>query len=245
MKKILARFWAAWGAISFLITFLFIFPISLFSFLITDKFSSQLFFGKVSRVWMSIWLPLIGCRLQIRGKNVFDSKKNYIIVFNHNALLDVPLSSPFVPGANKTIAKISFSKIPLFGLFYSKGSILVDRSDEKSRIKSYEEMKKVLSENMHVCIYPEGTRNKTNQLLKPFYDGAFKLAIETKKDIIPCIISGTKEAMPIKKKFYLWPTKLSLHFLPPVSAENFTAKELNKKVFDIMYAELSNRTSNS
>lgn len=239
MKNIFARLWAAWGAISFLISFLIIFPFSIISFFIRDKFKSQLFFGKVSRVWMSIWLPLIGCNLRIRGINVFDSKKNYIIVFNHNALLDVPLSSPFVPGANKTIAKFSFSKIPLFGLYYSKGSILVDRSNEKSRVRSYEEMKKVLSKKMHVCIYPEGTRNKTNQLLKPFYDGAFKLAVETKKEIIPCIISGTKEAMPIQKKFYLWPTKLSLHFLPAVSAENLSAKELNKKVYEIMYTALN------
>ncbi len=187
---------------------------------------------------MRIWLFLIGCPLKIEGISNVKKNKNYVIVFNHNALLDIPLSSPFVPGPNKTIAKASFSKIPLFGIFYKKGSVLVDRKNEKSRITSYENMKKVLDKNMHMCIYPEGTRNRSNQALKPFYDGAFKLAIESKKEIIPCIIKGTNIAMPIRKTFYLWPTKLSMQFLPPVSSENINTKELNKKVFDIMLSEM-------
>ena len=190
---------------------------------------------------MRAWLMIIACPLKISGKNNFDSTKNYIVVFNHNALLDVPLSSPFVPGANKTIAKASFSKIPLFGLYYSKGSVLVDRKNEKSRAKSFENMLDVLKENMHMCIYPEGTRNRTEQPLKNFYDGAFKLAIESKKEIIPCIITGTKEAMPIHKKFYLLPTKLTLTFLQPIAPEGLNATELNKKVYTIMWNELTTK----
>ncbi len=189
---------------------------------------------------MRVWLFLIACTLKIKGLHNFKKGENYIIVFNHNALLDIPLSSPFVPGANKTIAKSSFAKIPLFGIFYKKGSILVDRKNEKSRINSYENMKKVLEKNMHMCIYPEGTRNRTNQDLKPFYDGAFKLAIETGKNIVPCIIKGTKVAMPINKIFYLFPTKLSMEFLPPVSSNNINTKDLNKKVFDLMHSKIKN-----
>jgi 1-acyl-sn-glycerol-3-phosphate acyltransferase len=156
------------------------------------------------------------------------------VVFNHNALLDVPLSAPFVPGANKTIAKASFAKVPLFGLFYKKGSVLVDRKNEKSRSKSIDAMKAVLASGIHMCIYPEGTRNRTNEPLKKFYDGAFILAINTQKEIIPCIITGTKKAMPINKTFYLLPTRLKMHFLPAVSSENITAAELNQKVFSLM-----------
>ncbi len=187
---------------------------------------------------MRCWLFLIKCPLKIEGTEHFETGKNYIVVFNHNALLDIPLSSPFVPGANKTIAKSSFSKIPLFGIFYKKGSVLVDRKNEKSRIESYENMKKVLQKKMHMCIYPEGTRNRSNQPLKPFYDGAFKLAVETKKKIIPCIINGTSVAMPIHKSFYLLPTKLSMRFLPPVDSENILPKDLNKKVFDMMLNQI-------
>ncbi len=225
--------WALWGLLSFIITFLLIFIPSMISYLIPGV-KGQEYFLSVARFWMNIWLPLIGCPLKIKGKENFLKGKSYVVVFNHNTLLDVPLSAPYVPGANKTIAKASFAKAPLFGWFYMKGSVLVNRKSEQSRIKSYEEMKAVLAAGMHMSIYPEGTRNRTNEPLKNFYDGAFKLAAETQKDIIPCLIFGTKKAMPVNKVFYLLPTKLQMHFLPPVSSTDITPKELKEKVFTIM-----------
>ena len=203
------------------------------SYLIPGIKGQEYFIG-VARFWMNIWLPLIGCPVKIKGKENFLKGKSYVVVFNHNTLLDVPLSAPYVPGANKTIAKASFAKAPLFGWFYMKGSVLVNRKSEQSRIKSYEEMKAVLAAGMHMSIYPEGTRNRTNEPLKSFYDGAFKLAAETQKDIIPCLIFGTKEAMPVNKVFYLLPTKLQMHFLPPVSSTGISSKDLKEKVFTIM-----------
>lgn len=85
-----------------------------------------------------------------------------------------------------------------------------------------------------MCIYPEGTRNRSKEPLKPFYDGAFKLAIESGKEIMPCILLGTRKAMPINKSFYLLPTRLEMHFLPPVSSEHIAVKALNQKVFEQM-----------
>lgn len=233
LKNIFARIWALWGLITFIITFLIIFLPSMAAYLFKEP-GGQVYFIKISRLWMNCWLFLIGCPLKVCGKENFEKGKAYIVVFNHNAFLDVPLSAPYVPGSNKTIAKASFAKIPLFGLFYSKGSVLVDRKNERSRMKSYDQMKKVLANGMHMCIYPEGTRNRTNEPIKPFYDGAFKLAVDTKKDIIPCVITGTKKAMPINKSFYLLPTKLRMDFLPPVSSGNTTAKDLKEKVYLLM-----------
>jgi 1-acyl-sn-glycerol-3-phosphate acyltransferase len=233
-KNIFARFWAVWGLITFVTTFMIVLIPTLFYYLFKNKIRGQKYFIFISNIWMRIWLCLIGCRLTISGKNNFIENKNYIVVFNHNALLDIPLSAPFVPGAHKTIGKASFSKVPLFGLFYKIGAILIDRGDEKSRTKSYEDMKQVLNKGMHMCIYPEGTRNRTNQVLKPFFDGAFKLSVETQNEIIPCIITGTKTAMPIDKVFYLLPTKLSMMFLPAVSPEGFTAKTMNVHVHELM-----------
>ncbi|MEP7255264.1 MAG: lysophospholipid acyltransferase family protein [Ferruginibacter sp.] len=197
----------------------------------------QAYFIAVSKVWMNVWLFLVGCPVKVNGKQNFEPSTAYIVVFNHNAFLDVPLSAPYVPGANKTIAKASFAKIPLFGLFYKRGSVLVDREDDKSRSKSFDAMKKVLATGMHMCIYPEGTRNRSAEPIKVFYDGAFRLAVAAKKDIIPCIITGTKKAMPINKKFYLLPTRLKMHFLPAVSSADTTVKDLKQKVFNVMLKE--------
>ena len=231
--NIFARIWALWGIISFIATFLIIFIPSMLSYLMKEP-GGQDFFIKVSRFWMNIWLPLIGCPVSVKGKENFIKGNNYVVVFNHNTLLDVPLSAPYVPGANKTIAKASFAKVPLFGWFYRKGSVLVDRENEKSRVQSFDAMKKVLAMGMHMSIYPEGTRNRTAEPLKQFYDGAFKLAADTKKEVIPCVIIGTKRAMPVNKFFYLLPTRLKMHFLPAISSENTTVKELKEKVFTVM-----------
>ena len=233
--SIFARLWALWGLISFVVTFLIIFLPSMIAYLIPGK-KGQDYFIKVSKIWMEVWLRLIGCPVIINGKGHFKEGENYVVVFNHNALLDVPLSAPYVPGGNKTIAKSSFAKVPIFGWFYTRGSVLVDRTNDASRRKSFEEMKKVLRNGMHMCLYPEGTRNRTAQPLKTFYDGAFKLAVEAKKDIIPCIITGTKKAMPIDKTFYLLPHKLTLNFFQSVPSANEDAKALKEKVFGIMYS---------
>lgn len=233
-SEIFARIWALWAIIIFIITFLIFFLPSMLAYLFSDEKKGQTYFIYVSRWWMNVWLPLIGCPVSITGRQHFKKDENYVVVFNHNALMDVPLSAPYVPGANKTIAKASFAKVPLFGLFYKRGSILVDRKNEKSRIQSYDQMKRTLRAGMHMCIYPEGTRNRTAAPLKQFYDGAFKLAVDTQKSIIPCIITGTKKAMPVHKTFYLLPAKLSMQFLAPISPEGIDAKALKEKVFNVM-----------
>ncbi len=233
-KNIFGRVWATWGIISFIITFLIILGPSMCSYLFKDEKKGQAYFIAVSKMWMDVWLFLVGCSVKVTGKENFKKGETYVVVYNHNALLDVPLSAPYIPGPNKTIAKDSFAKVPLFGWFYKRGSVLVNRNSDKSRIKSLEEMKKTLTLGMHMCLYPEGTRNKTKEPMKSFYDGAFKLAIQTKKNIIPGIISGTKIAMPRHKTFYLYPTRLHLNFLSPVSVENETAENLKNKVKDRM-----------
>ena len=232
-KDIFARIWSVWGLISFVVTFLIIFIPSMIPYLFPDP-KGQHYFIKVSRAWMWVWLRLVGCPLKVKGKENFKPGATYVIVFNHNALLDVPLSAPFVPGPNKTIAKASFAKVPIFGLFYKRGSVLVERDSDKSRRKSYEEMRKVLAGGIHMCIYPDGTRNRTKEPLKKFFDGAFKLAVDSNKDVIPCVLLGTKKANPADRSFYFFPTKLEMHFLPAVSSENISGSDLRGKVFEIM-----------
>ena len=233
VKTIFARIWALWGIISFIATFLIIFIPSMLTYLVPDPKGSVIFI-KIAKLWMNAWLMLVACPVKVIGKNNFAKDTSYIVTCNHNSLLDVPLSSPYIPGANKTIAKKSFAKIPLFGWFYIKGSVLVDRNSDASRRKSFEEMKQVLKKGMHMCIYPEGTRNRTSGPLKKFYDGAFKLAVETKTAIIPALIFNTKKALPASKSFYFLPHKLEMHFLEPIATDSCTVDQLKEKVFAVM-----------
>ncbi len=233
LKNIFARIWAFWGLVSFVVTFLIIFLPSMLSWLMPNPMG-QRWFIFVARCWMNVWLLMVGCPVKIRGRRYFAKGKTYIVTCNHNSMLDVPLTSPFIPGGNKTIAKNSFKKVPIFGFFYMRGGILVDRKSDESRKASFRKMKAVLEHGMHMCIYPEGTRNRTAEPLKKFHDGAFRLAIETGHDIIPAVLFNTAKALPVTKTFYFVPTRLRMDFLPPVSPIGKTVDELREEVFGRM-----------
>src|ERR1700761_1929276 len=177
--SIFARIWALWVIVLFISTMLVVLiPFLLFSYFRRDP-KKTLVWADIARLWMGIFLPLAGCPLRVRGREKFAKNQTYIVVCNHNALVDVPVSYPGIPSGNKTIAKIEMAKIPIFGMFYRTGSVLVDRKSETSRRESFVQMKDVLEMGLHMCIYPEGTRNKTTDPLKTFHDGAFRLCLMT------------------------------------------------------------------
>lgn len=238
IKNIFARVFALWAIMLFVGTMLLILiPVWLLGF-VDEPRRTQIFI-RISRMWMGIFLPLSGCPLRIYGKSHFKEGENYIVVCNHNTMMDVPVSSPGIPGGNKTIAKIEMASLPLFGLIYKRGSVLVDRKSEESRKQSYLEMKQVLAMGLHMCIYPEGTRNRTGQPLKTFKDGAFRLGIETGKPIMPALILNTKKVMPANRFFYFWPSPISFHFLPAFETKHLTLADLDAlkaKVHHTMYS---------
>lgn len=237
IKEILGRIFALWAIIVFTVTLLiFLVPFLLFVVYLPDP-KKTLRFIAMARVWMGVFLPLIGCPLRVRGRENFAPGQNYVVVCNHNSFMDVPISSPYIPGGNKTIAKIEMAKIPLFGLIYKTGSVLVDRKSEKSRKDSYLRMKKVLAMGLHMCIYPEGTRNKSDQPIKAFHDGAFRLAIDTGKAVVPGIIFHTRGVLPADKPFFLMPHRLGFHFLPPIPVEpGDTVESLKSRTHAVMTA---------
>lgn len=144
LKDIFYRIWAVWAFLLFVITMI-VFLIPFFSFSYFKKEPGKTIrFIRYSRVWMSIYLFMIGCPLTVKGRKNFKKGENYIVLCNHNALMDIPVSSPAIPGGNKTIAKIEMAKTPLFGYLYKTGSVLVDRKSDASRKESYTKMKKFL-----------------------------------------------------------------------------------------------------
>jgi 1-acyl-sn-glycerol-3-phosphate acyltransferase len=233
-KEIFGRVWALWGIVAFISTMMiaFIFYLPCF---ITKEPNAGRWHRKVSRVWMKSFLTLIACPFKLRGAKYFQPGKIYVVTTNHNSFMDIPLTTPFMPGANKTIAKTSLAYIPVFGWIYAAGSVLVDRKSDKSRRESFQKMKHALDIGFHMVIYPEGTRNRTGDPLKSFYDGAFRLAVETNKPIMPALLFNTRKVLPPDKPFYLYPQIIEMHFLPPVESENISAKDLKAKVFRMMW----------
>lgn len=233
VKNALGRIWAVWALSTFVISFLIILGPSLLTGIFPDP-KGQDYFIKIARGWIRIWLFIIGCKLIVKGKEHFRKGETFIITCNHNSFMDPPLSSPFILGPNKTIAKSTFTKVPFFGWYYKRGGVMVNRKSDESRRKSYEDMKRVLKAGMHMCIYPEGTRNRTDNPLKPFYNGAFKLSVETGHAILPAVLFNTKKVLPPGKFLYGWPGKMEIHFLPPVSPNGLSPEELKEHVFNTM-----------
>jgi len=235
-KEILGRIFAFWAMIIFILTML---PVALCMWvigLVREPQRTEIF-RNISKAWMSIFFLFSGCRLKIKGKENFEKGINYIVIGNHNTFMDVPVATPFIPGANKTIAKIEMSRIPLFGLIYKRGAILVDRKNKDSRRDSFKKMKDVLLMGMHMCIYPEGTRNKTDEPLKEFHNGAFKLAVETGTSILPAIMFHTKKVLPIDKAFFFWPSTMEIHFLA-------STQDLKTDDFETVKTEMHQLMSN-
>lgn len=211
-------------------------PVASVSYLFKDPIRSRII-HPAYKLWMSIVFLLIFCPVRRKGKHNFQKGENYVVVVNHNSLLDIAVSTPWIPGPNKTLAKIEFAKIPVFNIIYKAGSILVDRKDEKSRRDSFVKMQKTLNQGLHLCLYPEGTRNKSGQVLQPFYEGAFITAIRTQKPIIPGIILNTKKIMPMRPKFWGRPGVIHYHFLKPVPTKGLTMRDrevLKEKVYQQM-----------
>jgi 1-acyl-sn-glycerol-3-phosphate acyltransferase len=189
------------------------------------------------RIWMSIFLPLVGCPVLRRGKRNFAKGENYVVVVNHNSLVDIPVSTPWIPGPNKTLAKVEMAKTPIFGVIYKAGSILVDRDSDASRKESFTKMQQTLKLGLHLCIYPEGTRNKTSEPLIEFQDGAFIAAIRAQKPIMPAVIFGTKDILPNKPAFWARPKPIRYHFLEPIPTKGLSMSDRNTlkdQVHDLM-----------
>ncbi|HLG40633.1 MAG TPA: lysophospholipid acyltransferase family protein [Chitinophagaceae bacterium] len=233
IKNIAGRIFAFWALIIFIIT-MFVAFILIWIVGAWKEPKRTILFQRISRIWMRIFFFLTGLRISLKGKEHFKKGETYIVVCNHNSLMDVPLTTPFIPGANKTIAKIEMAKIPLFGLIYKRGAVLVDRKNEESRKNSFLLMKEVLDTGLHMCIYPEGTRNKTKEPLQAFHSGAFRLAIDTGKAILPAVIFNTAKVLPVHKSFFFWPVKVKMHFLEPVEPGTQTLDQLKEKVFTVM-----------
>ena len=239
IRNIFARIFALWALIWFVLTMLLILiPVWCLGLMKEPK--RTIAFIRISRIWMGIFLPIAGVRLKIKGKEYFEKGKNYIVVCNHRSFMDVPVTSPGIPGANKTIAKIEMARIPLFGIIYKRGSVLVDRKSEESRKRSYSSMKDVLYMGLHMCIYPEGTRNKTEKPLKEFKDGAFRLAVETGKPIMPAVIFNTDKVLSSKKFFFFMPGKIEMHFLPPVETTGLQVEDV-KHLREIIFHQMQEK----
>ncbi|MFK8272110.1 lysophospholipid acyltransferase family protein [Capnocytophaga canimorsus] len=162
--------------------------------------SNPLWYGKFYWVVRNFWAKpiLLGMGLfpKIQQEMPFKSGQSYMLVANHVSMIDIMLmmycsTQPFV-----FVGKKELSKLPVFGYFYKRVAILVDRSDAKSRKQVYDHAKKRLELGLSICIFPEGGIPEEFVILDQFKDGAFRLAIEHQIPIVPVTFLDNKKRFP-------------------------------------------------
>lgn len=178
----------------------------------------------LTHAWSKAWLLLGGMPAKVYGS--FPPEGRFIIISNHVSYLDAIVIFGILPRYFRPLAKAEIAKVPLFGFIYSQIALLIDRSTAHSRAKSTKLMWRTLEEECHVFIYPEGTFNETEEPMKSFYDGAFRLAIKTGTPILPIILPDTKRRWHYSHWWSIWPGKNRAYLLPPVPVSEYAAGDV-------------------
>lgn len=171
------------------------------------------------------------------GSEKINVTKSYIYVGNHGSFLDALAIVIAIPQAFSPLGKIEMLKIPVFGWIYKRLVVLIDRSSRDSRDHSVDELRKDLADGQSILIFPEGTMNKSPELLNSFYNGAFRLAIETQIPILPFAILNSKVHLPRTNPFLINPGIIRTSFGNSIDVGGLTANDvemLKQKTFDII-----------
>lgn len=194
MKGIKIIFWLAWRVwfyILMAIPILIMFPFLVAS-ILTER--GYPYFFKMARIWAKFILFGMGFYYKIERSQILQPNKSYVIVANHTSMADIMLMLATIKNPFVFVGKKELAKIPLFGFFYKRTCILVDRNCTKSKRGVFDQAQDRINQGLSICIFPEGgVPNDESVLLDKFKDGAFRLAIEHQIPVVPVTFADNKK----------------------------------------------------
>ena len=238
-KNILRLIWRVWFYVFFGISLIVMMPVL---FLLTIHENQYPTLYKVIRGFSKTLLFVMGFRLKKEILEPLDNTKSYMFCPNHTSMLDPFILISMVKNPIVFVGKVELKKIPVFGFFYKRICILVDRSNQKSRKEVYYSAKRRLNNGTSVAIFPEGLVPTEDVILSPFKNGAFSLAIEHQIPIVPATYFDCK-------RFFSWtffkgrPGIIRIKQHKPIFTEGLEKKDLNilkEQTFSILFDDLSN-----
>ncbi len=175
-------------------------------------------------------------------KNIYevphDTSNQYIFVSNHISYMDIPVMMKAIRRQNfRILGKAELGAIPVFGFIFKQAAVSVDRKNPNNRAKSVATLKSIIKRKISVFICPEGTFNQAHKPLKEFYDGAFKIAIETQTPVKPILFLDTYDRLNYKNIFSLSPGKSRAIFLDETDTAALTLSDvsfLKEKIYKQM-----------
>ena len=194
IKNVLIALWKVWFYFLMLVVILVLSPLLIVSILKETWYGM---FFRLAQIWARVIMFGMCLRPSVVREENFEQGKGYMLVSNHTSMLDILLmlhlaKSPFV-----FVGKAELAKIPLFGFFYKRTCILVDRGSARSRKAVFDQAQRRLSQGFSICIFPEGgVPDDATIVLDTFKDGAFRLAIDHKISIVPMTFYDNKQRFP-------------------------------------------------
>lgn len=234
VTSIALKFYAFWVFLVFSVFMIVLLPGIVLPFFLGKKFTWIGF--KFLKFWSWIFSMLTFIRYSLYGQENFKKGQSYIYVSNHTSFLDIPGICLVIPGEFRALAKKELLKIPVFGWIAQSATVIVDRSSGESRKKSLDRLKRILLDGISILIFAEGTQNRSKEILQPFKEGAFRIAIDTQQPILPMVVVGAGPLMPpgtIKMR----PGKVKVIVGPEITTTGLSYDDLNtlkQKTFDVM-----------
>lgn len=242
VRKILQICFSLIYWIFFVITALVIFPLYLIIFFISfpiDKKRRVVHF--FTRLWALFYLyinPWI--KLETEGIHTIKKNKTYIIICNHQSMLDIFVLY-VLPMHFRWISKLEIFKIPIVGLIMRLNKYIpLERGNRDSIEQMYSLAEESLNNDISILIFPEGTRSEDGRI-KKFKEGAFKLSMETKKNILMLILDNAYAVLPKNSIFFERRTKVKIKVIGEIDyikREDFD--EAINRVEEIYKKELEN-----
>lgn len=199
------------------------------------------YFFKLARLWAKFILVGMGYNYNIERLQTPDTKASYMFVANHTSMTDIMLMLTSVKNPFVFVGKKELAKIPLFGFFYKRTCILVDRSSSKSRQAVFLRAQRRLRQGLSICIFPEGGVPDESIVLDTFKDGAFRMAIKQQIPIVPMTFYDNKKRFSFSF-FSGSPGKMRVKIHKFFSTEGLTiddTRTLNDTVRTLILEDLS------
>ena len=234
IKKTVAFVFSLYGFLVFLAVMFLLLPLFIIAFLQKPlKGGNNVI--RLAGIWADVFFFMTGIRSSIIYESAHDPGREYIFVSNHISYIDIPMMVKVIRRQHyRVLGKAEMAKVPVFGSIYRRGAVIVNRENAEARKKSVEKLIKFINKKISVFICPEGTFNMTHKTLKFFYDGAFRIAIETQKPIKPILFLDTYARLNYKSIFSLNPGISRAVFLSETFTEGLTIDDLpflKEKIF--------------
>ena len=225
--------YSIYALVVFVVIMLLIFP-----FVIIASFFGRIRGGnmilQLCMLWADLWFFLIFIYVRRIYEAPHEKDKPYIFVANHISYLDAPIIVKAWRQPVRPLGKVEMGRVPVFGFIYRKAIVMVDRSSPENRQESINILKRVIKRGISIVVFPEGTFNTTNKPLKDFYDGAFRVAVETQTPVKPVVFLDAFERMHYRSIFSLTPGRCRIVYLEEIPVEGLEVQELKERVYAAM-----------